>query len=45
MIGNPGKIVGWVDKIGNRLKFNKEGNSLCGDYNLKGDILTKKDRS
>ena len=28
VIGNPGKIIGWVDKIGNRLKFNKEGNSL-----------------
>jgi UDP-2-acetamido-3-amino-2,3-dideoxy-glucuronate N-acetyltransferase len=45
MVGNPGNIVGWVDKIGNRLKFNKEGSSLSGDYNLKGDILTKKDRS
>ena len=45
MVGNPGNIVGWVDKIGNRLKFNKEGSSLCGNYGLKGDILTKKGRS
>ena len=42
VVGNPGKIIGWVDKIGNRLKFNKDGNSLCGKYSLKDDALINK---
>jgi len=39
VIGNPGKIIGWVDKKGNRLEFDNEGNSLCGDYILVNNII------
>ena len=45
VVGNPGRIIGWVDKIGRRLKFDKHGNSLCGNFILSGDKLTKKDIS
>ena len=34
VVGNPGKIVGWVDKQGNKLKFNASGVSKCGRYKL-----------
>ena len=45
VVGNPGRIIGWVDKIGRRLKFDNHGNSLCGNFILSGDKLTKKDIS
>ena len=41
VIGNPGKIVGWVDKLGNKLTFNNEGFSTCGKYLLKEKILKR----
>ena len=34
ILGNPGKLVGWVDKKGNLIKFKKNGISLCGKYYL-----------
>lgn len=34
VIGNPGKIIGWVDKKGNRLKFQNNGKSECSNYIL-----------
>ena len=34
VVGNPGKIIGWVDKLGNRLSFNKDGLSKCKKYQL-----------
>ena len=37
--GNPGKIVGWVNKIGHKLNFNKDGISICGKYNLKNNKI------
>ena len=40
VIGNPGKIVGWVGKNGHRLDFNEEGLSHCGNYLLKNMKLT-----
>ena len=36
-VGNPGKIVGWVDKKGDRLEFSESGLSLCKSYNLKNN--------
>lgn len=39
IIGNPGKIVGWVDKKGNKLEFDKDGLSKCGKYILIDDKL------
>lgn len=32
VVGNPAKIIGWVDKKGNKLKFDAEGYSECGKY-------------
>ena len=42
VIGNPGKIVGWVDQEGNRLDFNQKGICTCGQFQLKNNILTRK---
>ena len=39
VVGNPGRIIGWIDKKGNRLKFDNDGKSLCGKFSLDGDIL------
>ena len=41
MIGNPGKIVGWVDEKGIRLKFDDKGNSQCGTFKLNDGDLSK----
>tara|TARA_Y100000768_G_scaffold384868_1_gene369768 strand:- start:1297 stop:1875 length:579 start_codon:yes stop_codon:yes gene_type:complete len=43
VIGNPGKIVGWVDEKGERIKFNRRQISLCGNFYLNDDILVKRD--
>jgi UDP-2-acetamido-3-amino-2,3-dideoxy-glucuronate N-acetyltransferase len=39
VIGNPGKICGWVDKTGNRLEFKNNGISLCGKYKIENNLL------
>jgi len=39
VVGNPGRIVGWVDKKGRRIHFDKRGISDCGKYQLNGDRL------
>ena len=42
IIGNPGKIIGWVNKEGNRINFNEDGSSKCGNYSLHNNILIEK---
>ena len=37
IVGNPGKIIGWVDKKGNRLEFNDLGFSRCKNYLLENN--------
>ena len=32
VVGNPGKIIGWVDKKGNKIAFDSNGKSTCGKY-------------
>ena len=32
ILGNPGVIVGWVDKKGNSLKFDDNGISFCSEF-------------
>ncbi len=32
VVGNPSKIIGWVSRQGNKLNFDKSGNSTCGKY-------------
>ena len=39
VVGNPGKIIGWVDKKGRNLLFNNNGNSECGNYRMENDIV------
>tara|TARA_Y100001970_G_scaffold232159_1_gene288830 strand:+ start:2321 stop:2899 length:579 start_codon:yes stop_codon:yes gene_type:complete len=41
VVGNPGRIIGWVDEIGNRLKFKNNNISVCGKYKLDNLILKK----
>ena len=36
ILGNPGKLAGWVDKKGKIIKFKKNGISICGKYYLGG---------
>jgi UDP-2-acetamido-3-amino-2,3-dideoxy-glucuronate N-acetyltransferase len=33
-VGNPGRVVGWVNKKGLKLSFSKNGNSNCGKFKL-----------
>jgi len=40
IVGNPGRIIGWVDKRGNRLKFNQDGFTRCGKFRLDSGNLT-----
>ena len=40
ILGNPGKIVGWVDKKGSRLEFDKNGLSRCSQFQFDGKIVS-----
>lgn len=39
VIGNPARIVGWIDKKGSKLKFNESGISLCENYKIENNIV------
>lgn len=41
VVGNPAKIVGWVNEKGNRLSFSSNGLSECKNFQLKKNILCK----
>ena len=41
VVGNPGKIIGWVDRKGNRLEFDNQRISKCGHYKLNGKTLVE----
>ena len=43
VVGNPGKIIGWVNKRGNRLSFNNKGDSICGEFQISNGILIEND--
>ncbi len=32
IVGNPGKLIGWVDEKGDRLDFRNDGKSSCGRF-------------
>ena len=34
VVGNPGKIIGWVNKKGERIKFRQNGKSTCENFIL-----------
>ena len=35
VVGNPGRIIGWVDKNGNKININNKGVSSCKFYRVK----------
>jgi len=37
IVGNPGKQIGWVNKIGQRLNFNRDGYSTCRNFYFEND--------
>ncbi len=39
VVGNPGRIIGWVDKLGHKLKFDDQGLSECGKYRLTNETV------
>ncbi|MBL8007245.1 MAG: N-acetyltransferase [Ignavibacteria bacterium] len=45
VVGNPGKIIGWVSEAGTRLDFGKEGTASCEKsgkkYKLENGIVTE----
>ena len=41
IIGNPGRVVGWVNKKGKKLVFNDDGFSECGLYELVHDTVNE----
>ena len=43
VVGNPGKIIGWVNKRGNRLNFDNKGDSICGEFQISNGILIEND--
>ena len=45
VVGNPGKLIGWVDIEGNRIQFKNDGTSKCGKYRMLSEkkvVLTGK---
>ena len=41
IMGNPGRIVGWVDEKGNKLSFNKNGKSKCSNFLMDNNRVVK----
>ena len=41
VIGNPGRIVGWVDEKGNKLVFKKNGISKCKNFLIENNLVAK----
>ena len=39
LVGNPGKIIGWVNKQGDRLKFDVNGMSRCKKYKISNESI------
>ena len=39
VLGNPGKIVGWVNKEGKKIHFKTDGESICGNYFINNNIV------
>lgn len=41
VVGNPGRIVGWVNEKGNKLFFDKNGKSKCDNFLLRKNLVSK----
>ena len=42
VVGNPSRIIGWVNHRGSRIFFNKNGESKCGEFFYDGKIVNYK---
>tara|TARA_Y100001958_G_C20986470_1_gene375640 strand:+ start:38 stop:619 length:582 start_codon:yes stop_codon:yes gene_type:complete len=40
IVGNPGKIIGWVDKKGDQLDFKSNGKSICENFHFDGSTVS-----
>ena len=40
IVGNPGKLIGWVNEEGNQLEFTDDGKSSCGRFLIDGTRVT-----
>ena len=40
VVGNPGEIIGWVDKKGHRINFDSKGKSSCGNFILNNNSIS-----
>ncbi len=45
VVGNPGKIIGWVNEKGQRIEFNKDGASRCGRFFLSNGKVIKSENN
>ena len=41
IVGNPGRVIAWVDKKGERLSFDNNGCSLCGNFEMKDSKVSE----
>ena len=42
VVGNPGKVIGWVSEAGKKLKFDKDGYAFCEKSNKKYKLENNK---
>ena len=42
VFGNPAKVVSWVNEKGDKLLFDSKNKSLCGQFELRNNILVKR---
>ena len=40
IVGNPGRLIGWVNEKGNRLEFSQDGNSVCTRFRLENNKVS-----
>ena len=40
IVGNPGRLIGWVNEKGNRLEFSQDGNSVCARFRLENNKVS-----
>jgi UDP-2-acetamido-3-amino-2,3-dideoxy-glucuronate N-acetyltransferase len=40
VVGNPGKLIGWVNKNGNQIEFDNQGMSLCRQFKFDRGIVS-----
>ena len=43
VVGNPSRIIGWVNQRGSKIYFNKNGESKCGDFFYDGKKVNFKE--